>query len=90
MVLSGETKLELADGSTLIRARAVNPLSGNCRPDEFSVLAKAARDEYRVVRIQAGAVLATMDAQKLNEPSRRAAAEYVASLHSRLEHYGRT
>jgi tetratricopeptide (TPR) repeat protein len=78
----------LEDGSPLIRASAVNALSGNWRPDTFSALAKAARDEYRVVRIQAGAVLATMDTGRLDEPSRRAAEEYVASLTSRPDDYG--
>jgi tetratricopeptide (TPR) repeat protein len=78
----------LEDGSPLIRASAVNALSGNWRPDTFSALTKAARDEYRVVRIQAGAVLATMDPGRLDEPSRRAAEEYVASLTSRPDDYG--
>jgi tetratricopeptide (TPR) repeat protein len=78
----------LADASPLVRASALNALSGNQGPATLSALTRAARDEYKVVRIQAGAVLVTMDPAKLDDPSRRAAAEYVASLKSRPDDYG--
>jgi tetratricopeptide (TPR) repeat protein len=78
----------LADASPLVRAGAVNALSGNWGPATLSALNKAAGDEYKVVRIQAGAVLATMDPAKLDAPSQRAAAEYIASLKSRPDDYG--
>jgi tetratricopeptide (TPR) repeat protein len=78
----------LEDSSPLIRASAVNALSGNWGPDTFSALAQATRDQYRVVRIQAGAVLAAMDPREFDEPSRRAAEEYIASLKSRPDDYG--
>ena len=78
----------LQDGSPLIRASAVNALSGNWGPETLAALSKAARDEYKVVRIQAGAVLATLDPKNLDEPSRHAAEEYIASLKSRPDDYG--
>lgn len=78
----------LQDASPLIRSSALNALSGNWNADTLPALSRAARDEYRVVRIQAGAVLATMDPRKLDEPSRRAAEEYIASLKSRPDDYG--
>ena len=77
----------LEDDSPLIRASAVNALSGNWRPDTFSALTTAARDKYKIVRIQAGAVLAAADPRGLDQPSRRAAEEYVASLKSRPDDY---
>jgi tetratricopeptide (TPR) repeat protein len=79
----------LQDASPLIRSSALNALSGNWSADTLSALTRAARDEYKVVRIQAGAVLAAMDSRKLDEPSRRAAEEYIASLKSRPDDYGR-
>jgi tetratricopeptide (TPR) repeat protein len=82
----------LQDASPLIRSSALNALSGNWSADTLPALTKAARDDYRVVRIQAGAVLATLvpgrDPRTLDEPSRRAAEEYIASLKSRPDDYG--
>ena len=69
----------LQDASPLIRSSAVFALSGNWSADTVPALTKAASDEYRVVRIQAGAVLAAMDPKQLDEPSRRAAQECIAS-----------
>jgi tetratricopeptide (TPR) repeat protein len=85
----------LEDPSPLIRSSALNALSGDWSADTLSALSRAARDEYKVVRIQAGAVLAALvpegvpgrDRRKLDEPSRRAAEEYVASLKSRPDDY---
>jgi Tfp pilus assembly protein PilF len=82
----------LQDPSPLVRASAVEALASF--PDAAGALqpvAHAALDEYRLVRIRAGAALASVDPARLNPENRqaveRAVKEYVTSLQTRPDDF---
>jgi tetratricopeptide (TPR) repeat protein len=84
----GETLLKaLDDPSPLARSSAADGLGGRLTRGAMEALLKATRDEYRLVRIRAAAVLAPIPAASLPDPARkdleRAVEEFLASAGSR-------
>jgi tetratricopeptide (TPR) repeat protein len=85
----------LADTSPLVRAAAVEVLGDQLRPDFVPALLAATRDEFRLVRVQAAAALASLPRQGLAPADRgslaAATAEYIASMQVRpddsISHY---
>jgi Tfp pilus assembly protein PilF len=82
----------LDDPSPMVRASAVEALAGF--PDAVGSLksvAQAAHDEYRLVRIRAGAALASVDPARFDvadqQPVERAIKEYVSSLETRPDDF---
>jgi Flp pilus assembly protein TadD len=82
----------LDDPSPLVRANAVEALADF--PDvtgSLKSVARAAHDESRLVRIRAGAALASVDPARLDAPDRqpveRAVEEYVSSLETRPDDF---
>ncbi len=77
----------LHDSSPLIRSSAATALAGYPAPHAVTALAKATRDEYRLVRIRAAAALARVEPGLIPEPERksvrRATEEFLASLRAR-------
>ena len=73
----------LKDPSALVRAAAVDGLSQHIGPQTLPALTAAASDDYRLVRIRAGAALAGLRDPRFEH----AVAEYVASLESRPDDY---
>jgi len=73
----------LHDASPLVRAAAVDALSTHLSPQTLPGLTAAVSDDYRLVRIRAGAALAGLRDPQV-EP---AIAEYVASLRTRPDDY---
>jgi tetratricopeptide (TPR) repeat protein len=73
----------LSDPSPLVRAAAVDALSTHIGPEMLPALKAAAADDYRIVRISAGAALAGLNDARV-EP---AIAEYVSSLQTRPDDY---
>ncbi len=71
------------DASPLVRSAAVHSLAGDRSPETLRVLLKATADEYRVVRVAAGAVLAAVPETTLPDVPgatlQRALSEYEAS-----------
>jgi tetratricopeptide (TPR) repeat protein len=80
-----------SDPSVLVRASAVEALAGFPDVSTLRALSQAAGDEYRLVRIRAGAALATIDLAALDptsrEPVAHAVDEYLASLRTRPDDF---
>ena len=83
----------LEDASPLIRSAAAEALSLNPSPLATVALLRAARDDYRMVRIQAGVALSRFQTAGVEPPIRaavdRAVGEYVASLEARPDDFRR-
>jgi tetratricopeptide (TPR) repeat protein len=81
----------VADPSPVVRASAVEAMGEF--PDSATLRAaiQAATDDYRLVRIRAGAVLATRDPEAIDpasrEPVAHAVDEYLASLRTRPDDF---
>lgn len=77
------------DPSPLVRAAAISALEGRTDPETAAVLAAAAEDEYRLVRMRAAAALAAFPAELLAPGQRavaeRAFAELAACLSARAD-----
>jgi len=82
----------LDDRSPLIRASAASALGDRLLQEDIPALLRAAQDDYRLVRVLAGAALAQLPAERLAEDIRReterAVREYFDSLTSRADDYG--
>jgi Flp pilus assembly protein TadD len=83
----------LQDPSPLVRSAAAQALAQNPSPLATVALLRAAKDDYRMVRIQAGVALSRFQTAGV-EPSVRAAVdravgEYVASLEARPDDFRR-
>jgi tetratricopeptide (TPR) repeat protein len=83
----------LRDRSPLVRIAAVDGLAQNVSPQAVSVLLLGAVDDYRSVRIRAGAALSHFQPGNVNELTRtafdHAVGEYVTSLQSRPDDFNR-
>jgi len=83
----------LQDPSPLVRSAAVMALSQDLTQEAVLPLLQAARDDYAVVRIQAGAALARFPSSRMDQTTRelveRAVSEYVASLEARPDDFHR-
>ncbi len=81
----------LDDDSPLVRSAAAEALDGFVTADSVKALMKACRDEYRLVRLLAAASLPALPAGRLEQDDQaafqKAAAEWVASMKSRLDDY---
>jgi tetratricopeptide (TPR) repeat protein len=81
------------DSSPLVRAAAVMALSQEMTQEAVLPLLQAAKDEYAIVRIQAGAALARLPGFHMDEATREtvehAMREYVASLEARPDDFRR-
>ena len=79
------------DPSPLVRASVVDALAARPSRDIVNTLLAAARDDFRTVRIRAGAALSAADTSGLDPRTNltvgRAVAEYEASLRSRPDDY---
>jgi len=79
------------DPSPLVRAAAAQSLDGYAAPEALKALAKAAADEYLLVRVRAAASLAAIPAEQLPNESRptvaRATAELLEALGARPDDY---
>jgi len=62
----------LKDSSPLVRAAAVEAVGDRLSPETILSLLAATRDEYRLVRLRAAAVLAPVARETLNEADRKA------------------
>jgi tetratricopeptide (TPR) repeat protein len=82
----------LKDPSPLVRAAAVEALGDRVQPATLEPLLAATRDDYRLVRIRAGAVLSSVPPTSLNAGDRTAQAaalaEYLRSLTARPDDSG--
>ncbi|MCK5174773.1 MAG: HEAT repeat domain-containing protein, partial [Planctomycetes bacterium] len=80
----------LQDESPLIRSSAARALGGNLTEQAVKALLEATSDDYRVVRVHAGASLAPYPQQLLGaedqERLQKALGEYEASLKRRPDH----
>jgi tetratricopeptide (TPR) repeat protein len=83
----------LRDPSPLVRAAAVMALSQDATPEVLPPLLEAAKDDYGLVRIRAGAALARIPPSRMDPAIRQAAgravSEYVASLQARPDDFRR-
>ncbi|MHC4238542.1 MAG: tetratricopeptide repeat protein [Planctomycetota bacterium] len=83
------------DSSPLVRAAAAEVLDGHLTGESFEALLKAVADEYRLVRVRAGASLASVNAQMVAERYRKdllkATAEFETAMSARpddnVSHY---
>ncbi len=79
------------DSSPLVRAAAARTLDGYAATESVRVLAEAAGDEYRLVRVRAAATLAGVPAEQLPEERqpavRRAMAELLEAFSARPDDY---
>jgi tetratricopeptide (TPR) repeat protein len=73
----------LRDPSPLVRAAAVDGLSQHLTDETLPGLLDAAHDDYRLVRVRAGAALAGLRDQR----AEAATGEYLASLRARPDDY---
>jgi tetratricopeptide (TPR) repeat protein len=77
----------LKDASPLVRAAAVEAIGDRPHPATLEALLAGARDDYRLVRVRAAAVLSGLPRDTLTEGNRlilgSAEAEYLASLQAR-------
>jgi tetratricopeptide (TPR) repeat protein len=73
----------LKDPSPLVRAAAVDSLATNVSPQTLPALIAAGNDNYRLVRIRAGAALAGVRDARADSTT----AEYTASLRTRPDDY---
>ena len=77
----------LKDRSPLVRAAAVDALGERLQRGNIEELLTATRDEFRLVRTRAAAVLAALPRESLSEDDRRslenATQEYLSSLQAR-------
>ncbi|MBM4046524.1 MAG: tetratricopeptide repeat protein, partial [Planctomycetes bacterium] len=77
----------LNDPSPLVRSSAAETLERRLTPEAIDALGKAARDEYRLVRVRAAQALARVPAASLSAQARKdvegAMAEFMASAQSR-------
>ncbi|MBM3790941.1 MAG: tetratricopeptide repeat protein [Acidobacteria bacterium] len=82
----------LKDPSPLVRAAAVEGLGGEMGDRLVPALAAAVQDEYRLVRVRAGSVLARVaprgDSGYSAAPWDAALEEYLSSLQARPDDYG--
>jgi tetratricopeptide (TPR) repeat protein len=83
----------LEDQSPLVRSAAAETLSMEANPQATAALVKAANDDYRMVRILAGAALSRYQSSDGYGQTRatvdRAVGEYVASLQARPDDFRR-
>jgi tetratricopeptide (TPR) repeat protein len=81
----------LQDSSPLVRAAAVEACGDQLRPDLVEHLLKAARDDYRLVRIRAAGALAPVPLKMLREEDRKsvefATGEWSAFLMARPDEW---
>jgi Tfp pilus assembly protein PilF len=79
------------DSSPLVRAAAAQALDGYASPESLKTLAKAAGDEYRLVRVRAASALAAVPIERLQDEYRtavgRAAKELLSALNVRPDDY---
>ena len=79
------------DPSPLVRAAAAQSLDGYVSPEALKTLAKAASDEYLLVRVRAAASLAAIPIEQLpteHQPAvKRATAELLEALGARPDDY---
>ncbi len=79
----------LADPSPLVRAAAVEALGDHAAPAHLPALITATRDDFRLVRVRAGAALSTLPTATLKAGDRQsveaALQEYLRSLSARLD-----
>lgn len=77
----------LTDRSPLVRAAAVDALGDELRPEFVRLLLDATRDEYRLVRVHAAAVISAVPRESLDARDRAsletATNEYLASMRVR-------
>ena len=82
----------LTDPSPLVRAAAVEALGDRVQPTTLPALIAATRDEYRLVRVRAGAALASVPRATLKAEDRQAVdaalQEYLRSLNARPDDSG--
>jgi tetratricopeptide (TPR) repeat protein len=81
----------LDDPSPLVRASAAAELADNLQQEHVPALVRAARDEFRLVRVRAGTGLARVPpellAQDMRPAAERAVKEYVESMIARPDDY---
>ncbi|MCW5981011.1 MAG: ammonia-forming cytochrome c nitrite reductase subunit c552 [Bryobacteraceae bacterium] len=75
----------LNDPSPLVRASAAETLAGNPAPETLDALARAAGDEYRLVRIKAAWALSRLPRGGPDARVEAAMAELESSMRSRLD-----
>ena len=79
------------DPSPLVRASAAQALDSPVAPEAARALLEATRDEYRLVRVDAAASLASISPEQLqppyNQTLKAATAEYIDAMHSRQDDY---
>jgi Tfp pilus assembly protein PilF len=76
------------DSSPLVRAAAAQALEGHATEESIKALAKAAGDEYRLVRVRAaGALAAVSTLPGEHQAVARATAELLDALHARPDDY---
>lgn len=86
----------MTDASPLVRGAAADGLEGHGSPESVAALLKAARDEYRLVRVRAAAALAGVPREVLVADDRgalrKATEEFLAVVQARPDdaasHYG--
>jgi tetratricopeptide (TPR) repeat protein len=90
----GKTPVLLAaldDPSPLVRASAAAELADDLQREHVPALVRAARDEFRLVRVRAGSGLARvpreMLAQDMRPAAERAVKEYIESMTARPDDY---
>lgn len=83
----GTVRRLLKDKSPLVRAVAAESLAADTDPATIGLLAKTASDDYRLVRVRAGAALAGIPKEALPDDDRiaveSALSEYLACLKAR-------
>ena len=81
----------LQDEHPLVRAAAAGGIEGRVTPETRDALAKATRDEFRLVRIRAAAALANVPVNSLpaaeQEGVRKATEELIAAYNSRPDDF---
>lgn len=81
----------LTDKSPLVRSAAVETMGDQPRPPFVPALLGATRDDFRLVRVQAAAALASLPRESLSAADRTAVeaatSEYLASLRCRPDDY---
>ncbi|MGI6301095.1 MAG: tetratricopeptide repeat protein [Verrucomicrobiota bacterium] len=75
----------VADPSPLVRSAATAGLGNSYSPEYREALLRAAQDDYRAVRVQAGFALSRFDLADLNGTDRRHATEAMAEFESAMQ-----
>jgi tetratricopeptide (TPR) repeat protein len=81
----------LRDPSPLIRGSAVQALGDDPRPEHLAAIAAAASDDYKLVRVRAGAALSSVPEEllppELRAQVRQTIREYLDSIAARADDY---